>query len=150
MRALGSHLGAQLGPGDLVVCIGDLGAGKTTFAQGLGRGLGVRDAITSPTFVLARAHRSERVPFVHADAYRLGAVNDPLGELDTLDLDATVDDSVTLVEWGAGLAERLVPNRVEVRIGIVDDDSRRVVIDGLGVRWAGVDLRASLGEVPAS
>jgi tRNA threonylcarbamoyladenosine biosynthesis protein TsaE len=89
------------------------------------------------------------VPFVHADAYRLGAVADPLGELDGLDLDATVAESVTLVEWGEGLAERLAPNRVEVRIDAADGETRMVVVDGLGVRWAGADLRSALSGVVA-
>jgi tRNA threonylcarbamoyladenosine biosynthesis protein TsaE len=150
MGGLGRRLAALLGPGDLIVCIGELGAGKTAFAKGVGAGLGVKDAVTSPTFVLARAHEaSGGVAFVHADAYRLGAVADPLGELDTLDLDATVAESVTLVEWGEGLVERIAPNRVEVRISVVDDDTRHVVVDGLGVRWAGIDLRSALAGVPA-
>ncbi|MFL6239921.1 MAG: tRNA (adenosine(37)-N6)-threonylcarbamoyltransferase complex ATPase subunit type 1 TsaE [Actinomycetes bacterium] len=150
MRDLGRRLAALLAPGDVVVCIGELGAGKTTFAQGVGAGLGVETAITSPTFVLARAHRGpSRVPFVHADAYRLGGVADPLGELDALDLDASVDEAVTLVEWGAGLAERLAASRVEVRMDVADDETRSVVIDGLGPRWAGVNLRAALGAVTA-
>jgi tRNA threonylcarbamoyladenosine biosynthesis protein TsaE len=145
MRALGQRLATLLRPGDLIVCVGDLGAGKTTFAQGVGAGLGVEGAVTSPTFVLARAQRSRTgVPFVHADAYRLGAVRDPLGELDALDLDATVDESVTLIEWGEGLAERLTPSRVEVRIAITPDDARTLVIDGLGARWAHEDLRSAL------
>jgi tRNA threonylcarbamoyladenosine biosynthesis protein TsaE len=150
MDALGRRLATLLGPGDLIVCIGELGAGKTAFAKGVGAGLGVKDAVTSPTFVLARAHEATAgVTFVHADAYRLGAVADPLGELDTLDLDATVAESVTLVEWGEGLVERIAPDRVEVRISVVDDDTRHVVVDGLGVRWAGIDLRSALAGVPA-
>jgi tRNA threonylcarbamoyladenosine biosynthesis protein TsaE len=148
MRTLGRRLAMLLRAGDLIVCIGGLGAGKTTFAQGVGAGLGVRGAVTSPTFVLARAHRSDAggVSFVHADAYRLGAVSDPLGELDALDLDAGLDESVTLVEWGEGLVERLAVNRLEVRIDVAegDDEVRRVVVDALGVRWSGVDLRAVL------
>src|SRR4051794_24165623 len=146
MRAIGHRLGELLAPGDLVVCIGDLGAGKTTFAQGVATGLGITAPITSPTFVLARVHRGPRESsFVHADAYRLGAVSDPLGELDALDLDATLEESVTLIEWGSGLAERLASSRVEVRIDATDDDQRTVVIDGLGLRWAGTDLRAAIG-----
>jgi tRNA threonylcarbamoyladenosine biosynthesis protein TsaE len=150
MRAVGRRLGQLLRPGDLIVCVGELGAGKTTFAQGVGQGLGVTGAVTSPTFVLARAHDTAGgVPFVHADAYRLGAVADPLGELDALDLDATVAEAVTLVEWGEGLAERLAPNRVVVRMEVADGETRMVVVDGLGVRWAGVDLRSALSGVAA-
>jgi tRNA threonylcarbamoyladenosine biosynthesis protein TsaE len=145
MQMLGRRLATLLGPGDVVVCSGALGAGKTTFAQGLAAGLGVSAAVTSPTFVLARTHKTPTgLSFVHADAYRLGAVADPLAELDALDLDATLDEAVTLVEWGEGLAERLAANRVEVRIDFVSDDERSIVIDALGRRWAGIDVRTAL------
>ena len=150
MRAVGTRLAAVLQPGDLIVCTGGLGAGKTTLAQGVGAGLGVAGPITSPTFVLARRHRPlaagrRGVPFVHADTYRLGAVADPLGELDGLDLDSGLDDAVTFVEWGEGLVEQLATNRVEVRLCAdpVSED-RTIVVDALGRRWAGVDLRAAL------
>ncbi len=104
-RAAGLHFAAQLRPGDLVILSGELGAGKTTFTQGLAEGLGVRGPITSPTFVLARVHPSLTggPALVHVDAYRLGS----LAELDDLDLDASMDDSVTVVEWGEGKAEAL-------------------------------------------
>ncbi len=105
MRALGADLARRLGAGDLVVLTGPLGAGKTTFTQGLAEGLQVRGPITSPTFVLARVHPSlvGGPALVHADAYRLGS----MAELDDLDLDSSVADSVTVVEWGAGKAEHL-------------------------------------------
>jgi tRNA threonylcarbamoyladenosine biosynthesis protein TsaE len=107
-------LGERLRAGDLVILSGELGAGKTTFTQGLAEGLGVRGPITSPTFVIARVHPSVvgRAPLVHVDAYRLGS----LAELDDLDLDASVEDSVTVVEWGEGKAEVLAGERLEVRI----------------------------------
>jgi tRNA threonylcarbamoyladenosine biosynthesis protein TsaE len=107
-------LGERLRAGDLVILSGELGAGKTTFTQGLAAGLGVRGPITSPTFVIARVHPSlvGRAPLVHVDAYRLGS----LAELDDLDLDASVEDSVTVVEWGEGKAEVLAGERLEVRI----------------------------------
>jgi tRNA threonylcarbamoyladenosine biosynthesis protein TsaE len=108
-RALGAHFAKTLEPGDLVILAGELGAGKTTFTQGLAEGLGVRGPITSPTFVLARVHPSLSggPALVHVDAYRLGS----LAELDDLDLDASVDDSVTVVEWGEGKAEALAEGR---------------------------------------
>ena len=99
MHALGRRLARLLRAGDLVVLAGDLGAGKTTLTQGLGAGLGVRGDVTSPTFVIARVHRVARRrarPLVHVDAYRLGS----LAEVDDLDLDASLEDSVTVVEWG--------------------------------------------------
>ena len=114
MRALGERLGGLLEPGDLVVLNGELGAGKTTFTQGLGLGLGVRGQVTSPTFVIARVHPSlvGGADLVHVDAYRLGGVD----ELDDLDLDTSLDDAVTVVEWGAGMAEVLAEFRLDVEI----------------------------------
>lgn len=138
MRKLGADMATRLRAGDLVLLVGDLGAGKTTFTQGLGEGLGVRGPVTSPTFVIARVHPSEvgGPPLVHVDAYRLGG----LDELDDLDLDASLDDAVTVVEWGEGIAEGLAESRLEVRIGrgdSVDDESRTVRINGVGPRWEG-------------
>jgi tRNA threonylcarbamoyladenosine biosynthesis protein TsaE len=138
MRRLGADVAVQLRAGDLVLLVGDLGAGKTTFTQGLGEGLGVRGPVTSPTFVIARVHPSEvgGPALVHVDAYRLGG----LDELDDLDLDASLDETVTVVEWGAGLAEGLADSRVEVRISRGDsteDESRTVRVVGVGPRWEG-------------
>ena len=96
----------------MLVLTGDLGAGKTTLTQGIAEGLGVRGPITSPTFVIARVHPSlvGGPALVHVDAYRLGSAL----ELDDLDLDADLDASVTIVEWGAGLAEQLSESRLEL------------------------------------
>ncbi len=149
MRALGASLAAVLRAGDVVVLSGELGAGKTTFTQGLGAGLGVRGDVTSPTFVIARVHPSltDGPALVHVDAYRIGGV----AELDDLDLDTSLDDAVTVVEWGEGLAEGLADDRLEVRIGravadeAVDDgdlDPRRVRISPVGRRWLGVPMPA--------
>ena len=114
MRALGERTGRSLVAGDLVVLTGELGAGKTTFTQGLGIGLKVRGQVTSPTFVISRVHPSLGAgpDLVHVDAYRLGG----LAELDDLDLDASLEEAVTVVEWGAGLAEDLADARLEVVI----------------------------------
>ena len=93
-------------------------------AQGIGAGLGVRGEVTSPTFVIARVHRGGRVPLVHVDAYRLGSAI----EVDDLDLDASVEDSVTVVEWGGGLVEQLADAYLEVRIDRRDDETREVAL----------------------
>ena len=118
-RALARALGTLLVGGDVVVLAGPLGAGKTTFVQGLALGLGVTAPVTSPTFVLARHQRPDPdgprpdgPDLVHVDAYRLDG---PL-ELDDLDLDSDLDRSVVVVEWGEGLAERLSPTRVQVHL----------------------------------
>lgn len=151
-RALGAALAGLLRAGDLVILTGELGAGKTTLTQGLGAALGVRGQVASPTFIVAREHPplpradgSHGPALVHVDAYRLG----DLSELDALDLDASLDDSVTVVEWGRGLAEALTDDRLEVdlerpRGGEGDAGTRHVVLRGIGARWDGVDLAAAV------
>jgi tRNA threonylcarbamoyladenosine biosynthesis protein TsaE len=140
MRDLGRQVAEVLRPGDVVVLTGELGAGKTTFTQGLGAGLGVRGDVTSPTFVISRVHPSTSggPALVHVDAYRLGGI----AELDDLDLDTALEDSVTVIEWGEGIAEGLAESRLEVRIeravGAEADeelDPRRVTVTGIGRRW---------------
>lgn len=148
MRALGRRLAAMLRPGDLVVLNGALGTGKTTLVQGIGAGLGVRGPVTSPTFVIARVHPSLTggPALVHADAYRLASP----AEVDDLDLDASLETSVTVVEWGGGLAEALAADRLEVSIARAgpgadpggpggapgpDQEPRTVRLEGHGARW---------------
>lgn len=162
MQAFGARLAQLLQPGDLVLLSGELGAGKTTLTQGIADGLGVRGPITSPTFVIARVHPSLRggPDLVHVDAYRLHS----LDEVDDLDLDAALDESVTVVEWGRGKAEGLSESRLEVQLvrwtghdGPVEGPSespsiseesdatsedREVVVRGVGRRWADVELSA--------
>jgi tRNA threonylcarbamoyladenosine biosynthesis protein TsaE len=145
MRALGRRLSGLLRAGDLVVLSGPLGAGKTTLAQGIGAGLGVRGSVTSPTFVIARVHPSlsSGPDLVHADAYRLGS----RAEVDDLDLDGDLATAVTVVEWGEGLVEDLVASYLFVFIradqpaggdDAGDADVRRSVrVQGWGERWHG-------------
>jgi tRNA threonylcarbamoyladenosine biosynthesis protein TsaE len=171
MHELGRSLATVLRAGDLVILSGGLGAGKTTLTQGIGAGLGVRGPVTSPTFVIARVHppavpaaengpgdvrpddtgtglTRRRPALVHADAYRLGSSL----ELDDLDLDTDTSASVTVVEWGEGLAEGLAADRLEITItpaaagatGDPDDSAgdtpRTVRISAVGHRWEGVKL----------
>lgn len=118
-HALAAALGAVLETGDLLVLTGELGAGKTTFTQGLGEGLGVRAGIISPTFVLVRIHpnlpggpRPGGPDLVHVDAYRLESA----AEIDDIDLENTMDSAVTVVEWGRGRVEHLSDSRLEVEL----------------------------------
>jgi tRNA threonylcarbamoyladenosine biosynthesis protein TsaE len=169
MRELGTRLADVLRAGDLVILSGDLGAGKTTLTQGIGAGLGVRGPVTSPTFVIARVHppvvtvgrglAGAGPALLHADAYRLGSAL----ELDDLDLDTEIADSVTVVEWGEGLAEGLAADRLEITISRepeataasgdlaaaeaaavaaadAADAPRTVRIWGIGERWEGIKL----------
>ncbi len=145
-RDFGEHLAERLRPGDLVILTGDLGAGKTTLTQGIGTGLGVRGAITSPTFVIARVHPSlsDGPELVHVDAYRLGGA----AELDDLDLDTDLDEAVTVVEWGEGLAESLSVDRLELSLRCTDDDQRTITLTPVGPRWREFDL-GSVGSLTA-
>jgi tRNA threonylcarbamoyladenosine biosynthesis protein TsaE len=156
-HSLGAALGAVLEAGDLVILTGELGAGKTTFTQGLGEGLGVRAGIISPTFVLVRIHpnlpdgpRPGGPDLVHVDAYRLESP----AEIDDIDLENTLDSTVTVVEWGRGRVEHLSDSLLAVELhrplrtspdaagGVLDfdtdddDEPRSVVIRGFGPRWA--------------
>ena len=130
-HALGVALAELFRPGDLVVLVGPLGAGKTALTQGVGVGLGVGEPVTSPTFVIARVHSGGRVPLVHVDAYRLQSVAD----VDDLDLDASAGDSVTVVEWGQGLVEQLAEEHLEVRLDRGDDDVRTAQLVPHGPGW---------------
>ena len=133
--ALGSRLGAQLRAGDVVVLSGPLGAGKTVLAKGIAAAMDVDGPITSPTYVLARVHPARRPgtpAMIHVDVYRLldpASQHDDadlLGELDSLDLDAELDDAVVVVEWGEGLAERLAERHLVVRLERVTDSDVRI------------------------
>jgi tRNA threonylcarbamoyladenosine biosynthesis protein TsaE len=138
MRDFGVQLARMLRAGDLVLLDGPLGAGKTTLTQGIAAGLKVRGPINSPTFVIARVHPSltDGPALVHVDAYRLGGTF----EVDDLDLDTSVEASVTVVEWGTGRVEMLSSDRLEVSItrgssDQADDDVRHVTVLGIGERW---------------
>ncbi|MDO4785186.1 MAG: tRNA (adenosine(37)-N6)-threonylcarbamoyltransferase complex ATPase subunit type 1 TsaE [Propionibacteriaceae bacterium] len=135
MKELGERLGRSLCGGDVIIVSGDLGAGKTTLAQGIGAGLGVEGPIVSPTFVLSRVHPNPAGPaLVHVDAYRLSSA----AELEDIDLESSLAESVTLIEWGTGIAEWLADDRLEIDIQRSDDpndDTRDVLLTGYGSRW---------------
>ena len=142
MGDLGALVARQLGAGDLVLLNGELGAGKTTFTRGLGEALGVRGAVTSPTFVLARTHPvpGDGAPLVHVDAYRLGSAV----ELDDLDIDFA--GSIVVVEWGAGLLDGVAESWLELDIDRphggdpeIEVEPRTVTITGHGPRWQRMD-----------
>lgn len=142
-RAWGARLGAILRAGDLLLLTGDLGAGKTTLTQGIAEGLRVRGPVTSPTYVIAREHPSLSggPDLVHVDAYRLGG----LAELDDLDLDASLDGAVTIVEWGHGVAEHLSDAYLEVTLR--GHGARTVNLIGHGARWTDPAATATLDDL---
>jgi len=132
--ALAFELAALSRPGDVILLAGDLGAGKTVFAQGYGRALGVVEPITSPTFTLVRTYQEGRFPLIHVDVYRL----DHLQELMDLGIMELLDaGGVTLIEWGDVVAVSLPPDFLEVRLELGDDDDERVVrIRAVGAAWS--------------
>jgi tRNA threonylcarbamoyladenosine biosynthesis protein TsaE len=131
-RHLAAEIGAMLTAGDVVVLVGDLGAGKTTFAQGLAYGLGVDAPVTSPSFTLVQEYAG-RVPVAHVDVYRLERVQ----ELHDLGFEELLDgDSVTMIEWGDAVQQVLPPDHVVVRIEAgMDPDERTVTVDAVGPGW---------------
>ena len=133
MHALGARIGKELKAGDLLLLSGPLGAGKTALTQGIGQALGIKN-ITSPTFVISRIHPG-KIPLVHVDAYRLQG--DSTAIFDDLDLESYLSTSITVVEWGEGLADRLADEYLEIQIEFgVNDDQRLVSVIGHGSRFA--------------
>jgi tRNA threonylcarbamoyladenosine biosynthesis protein TsaE len=131
-EALARAVSEYIVGGDVVLLAGDLGAGKTVFARGLARGLGVTEPVVSPTFTLVREYRG-RVRVVHADVYRL----DHVRELADLGFDDVDDDTVTIVEWGDVVSGAFGVDRLEVRLDFVPnrDDARRITVGAVGPEW---------------
>ncbi|TDZ75643.1 tRNA threonylcarbamoyladenosine biosynthesis protein TsaE [Mycobacteroides salmoniphilum] len=126
----GARIGRDLAAGDVVVLSGPLGAGKTALTKGIAQGMDVDGPVTSPSYVLARVHEARRQgapALVHVDVYRLleHQSADLIGELDSLDLDTDLDDSVVVVEWGEGLAERLSEHHLDIRLERAADSDER-------------------------
>lgn len=139
-RAFGRALAAHLRPGDVIVLTGDLGAGKTACSQGIAAGLGVTERVTSPTFTIVQEYEGD-IPVQHLDLYRLGSVQEVLD----LGLDETIDDRVTLVEWGDVALDALPEEHLELVISLVPDagdDVRTITATGRGARWAALDVDA--------
>lgn len=141
-RALAGEVATLVGPGDILVLAGDLGAGKTAFAQGFAKALGITEQVTSPTFILVHRYDGGTMPMIHVDAYRL----DHLQELVDVGLPEMLDEGgVTLIEWGDVVTPLLPADYLEVRLALTDAvDERTVVFRGFGRSWpsrmTGVEL----------
>jgi tRNA threonylcarbamoyladenosine biosynthesis protein TsaE len=133
-RELAAVVATLARPGDVILLAGDLGAGKTTFVQEFGKGLGVDEPIVSPTFILVRTYPG-RLPLVHCDVYRL----EHLQEVADLGLSEMLDEGgVVLVEWGDVVAPALQADFLEVRIEFGEtEDERRLAARFFGPSWAG-------------
>jgi tRNA threonylcarbamoyladenosine biosynthesis protein TsaE len=144
-REVASKVAALVEPGDLILLVGELGAGKTTFVQGFGRALGVVEPITSPTFTLAREYEGSRISIHHLDVYRLEQIDEVLD----LALPELLDSpAVTLIEWGDAIIPALPAEYLEVRVEYGDDDDERVIgLRPVGKQWLRRELAlAKLAE----
>lgn len=147
-RALAAELAPVVRTGDVILLSGDLGAGKTVFVQGLAHGLGVRERVTSPTFVLSRQYEGD-LPVVHLDVYRLDHLQEviDMGIAELID-----DDAVVLIEWGDIIGPTIGPDSLTVRLELppIDDpaDVRLLTFSARGERWAprANALRRALGQ----
>ncbi|QXC60352.1 tRNA (adenosine(37)-N6)-threonylcarbamoyltransferase complex ATPase subunit type 1 TsaE [Aquihabitans sp. G128] len=145
-QTLAAALAGLCGPGDLIVLAGDMGAGKTAFAQGFALGLGIADRVTSPTFTIVREYAGGRLALHHLDVYRLDQLREvlELGVSEMLD-----EEAVMLVEWGDAVLPALGDQYLEIRISFGEgDDDRRLEISPRGRLWAARER--VLGEALAS
>ena len=137
MHQLGTKIGAQLKPGDVVVLSGELGSGKTVLTQGIAAALGVLD-VTSPTFVISRIHKG-KPNFIHIDAYRL--LDSDISNFTDLDFESYLPSSIFVIEWGAAFVTTLTDQYLDIKITEGDtEDSRNLSITTVGKRWDGLKL----------
>ena len=137
-HAVAARLAALLRPGDVVGLQGDLGAGKTTFVQGLARALGVPSPVSSPTFTLLHEHAGGRLALFHGDAYRLA------GPADLADLgwdDILRAGGVAVIEWADRIADALPDERLDIQLAEADGGGRRITLMGRGARWSELEAR---------
>jgi tRNA threonylcarbamoyladenosine biosynthesis protein TsaE len=141
-RALGAKLGAAAAPGDVFILLGGFGAGKTTLVQGIARGLGVEEPVTSPSFVIANEYQG-RIPIYHLDLYRIEV-------MDATTLEAIAEyfgtDGVCAVEWPASLPADLVPHATQIELSVTGDDERRLEIDTTEPRIREVFAQAAVAR----
>jgi tRNA threonylcarbamoyladenosine biosynthesis protein TsaE len=143
-RRIGMRLGGALQAGDLICLQGDLGAGKTTFVQGLAQGWGSFDSVSSPTFILVNVYRrDDGAQLFHMDAYRL----DSTPEAEELDLDSMLAESALIVEWPERMAGLIPAERLWVNLEHVDDEERAMKFNAQGRRY--IELLAVIQQAMA-
>ena len=120
----GEQFAQRLQPGDVVALYGDLGSGKTRFAKGISRGLGVREAVTSPTFVVVNEHLDGRMPLYHFDFYRIRTI----AELDEIGFDEYINRAgVCVVEWAELIRPRLPEHRYDIHCALGKNENERII-----------------------
>lgn len=122
-RRIGLRLGALLKPGDVICLQGDLGAGKTTFTQGLAQGWGSLDSVSSPTFILVNQYRrADGSKLFHMDAYRL----DSVPETEELDLDSMLAEGALIIEWPERLGDLIPKEHLNIRLEHISEEHRQM------------------------
>lgn len=134
-RATGRRLASMLRPDDVILLSGDLGAGKTTLVSGIAEGLGIEEAVTSPSFILARRYSGGFIPLVHADVYRLSS----MAEFDDLGVFEEATGAVLVVEWGPAVSQSVPPDHLVIVIEALDEGARLLTFEPRG-SWAGRPL----------
>ncbi len=144
-QRLGALVARLLQPGDVLALLGELGAGKTNFVKGLARGLGVKESVHSPTFILANEYRSGRMPLFHVDAYRVASAGEAIGfGFD----DYLNDDGVTVIEWAERITSALPAEHLVIEFQHVGENERAIKMTAHGERYA--RLIAALKESEAA
>ena len=131
-RRIGMRVGGALQTGDVICLQGDLGAGKTTFVQGIAHGWGSFDSVSSPTFILVNVYRrADQSQLFHMDGYRL----DSTPEAEELDLDSMLADGALIIEWPERMAELIPAERLWIKLEHVDDEEREMKFKASGKRY---------------
>lgn len=132
-QAIAYHLGQHLNTRTIITLTGDLGAGKTTFTQGLAKGLGISERVSSPTFTILKEYDSGKLPLYHFDAYRLENGYEDLGFYEYIE-----DEAVSVIEWPNFMEEDLPKERLEISIYNIDENKRKIIFNPIGVYYQNI------------
>jgi tRNA threonylcarbamoyladenosine biosynthesis protein TsaE len=131
-RHIGAQLGRSLQPGDVICLQGDLGAGKTTFVQGIAHGWGSVDSVSSPTFIIVNMYRgADSKQLFHMDAYRL----DSTPEAEELDLDSMLAQGPLIIEWPERMSELIPADRLWIQFDAINEEEREMKFKSSGKRY---------------